>query len=96
MKKYKHKQSTGQCIVFSEHINMVIDQQIKPRLSSFATDVKLIGITEDGTVKVNINKGVGCLFAIQQDVLEKIVVSTIKSNIPEIKRVTFIKQETVR
>jgi len=73
----------------TEQVKEVIEQEIRPRLSTFALEVELLGIDDDGMVTIYIKKGVERLFDISQEVLEKIVITAIQDRVSEIVKVVF-------
>jgi Fe-S cluster biogenesis protein NfuA len=69
-----------------EKVKKVLSNDIKPYLKSHGGDVKLLSVSEDGTVKVKLTGACGgCPMA--QMTLKGFVEKALKAKIPEIKKV---------
>lgn len=69
-----------------EKVKKVLSNDIKPYLKSHGGDVKLLSVSEDGTVKVKLTGACGgCPMA--QMTLKGFVEKALKTKIPEIKKV---------
>jgi Fe-S cluster biogenesis protein NfuA len=69
-----------------EKVKKVLSTDIKPYLKSHGGDVKLISISDNGTVKVKLTGACGgCPMA--QMTLKGFVEKALKAKIPEIKKI---------
>lgn len=73
-----------------ERIRTVLTEKIRPSLNADGGDVELIEITEDGVVRLKLTGAcVGCPFS--QMTVAFGVEKTLKTEIPEIKRVEAVE-----
>ena len=69
-----------------EKVKRVLDRDIKPYLKSHGGDVKLISVSDDGTVKLRLTGACGgCPMA--QMTLKGFVEKALKAKMPEIKKI---------
>ena len=69
-----------------EKVKKVLANDIKPYLKSHGGDVKLLSVSDDGTVKLKLTGACGgCPMA--QMTLKGFVEKALKAKIPEVKRV---------
>ena len=69
-----------------EEIEKVLDEDVRPMLTTHGGDVELIEVTDEGIVKVRLTGGcAGCPMA--QMTLVDVVESAIKSKLPQVKKV---------
>jgi Fe-S cluster biogenesis protein NfuA len=69
-----------------EKVKKVLDKDIKPYIKSHGGDVKLISVSDNGTVKVRLTGACGgCPMA--QMTLKGFVEKALKAKIPEVKKV---------
>lgn len=69
-----------------EKVKKVLANDIKPYLKSHGGDVKLLSVSDDGTVKLKLTGAcVGCPMA--QMTLKGFVEKALKAKIPEVKKV---------
>jgi len=70
-------------------IEKVLEEEVKPMLSTHGGDVELIEVTEDGVVKVRLTGAcAGCPAA--QITLTGMVEDAIKSKVPQVKKVEAV------
>lgn len=69
-----------------EKVKKVLDNDIKPYLKSHGGDVKLLSVSDDGTVKLQLTGACGgCPMA--QMTLKGFVEKALKAKVPEVKKV---------
>lgn len=72
--------------ILEEKVKKVLTNDIKPYLKSHGGDVKLLSVSDDGTVKIKLTGACGgCPMA--QMTLKGFVEKALKAKIPEIKKV---------
>lgn len=72
----------------NEKILKVIDEKVRPYLSSHNGDIQVLGV-KDGVVKIKLlGKCSGCISA--KYTVQDVVETSLKSEIPEIKKVELI------
>ncbi len=74
-----------------DETNAIIEQILKPKLLALGRDIQLLQVNSDGVIKISI--GGGCSTCPTADsLIEKMVVSNLQENIPNIKRVEISLQ----
>jgi Fe-S cluster biogenesis protein NfuA len=69
-----------------EQVEKVLNEDVRPLLSSHGGGIDLIEVTADGTVKVRLTGGCcGCPSA--RATLTQVVESALKSKLPQVKKV---------
>jgi Fe-S cluster biogenesis protein NfuA len=72
-----------------ERVEKVLSEEVRPLLASHGGDVQLVEVTEDNVVKVRLSGACqGCPMA--QMTLTNLVEETLKSKIPQIKKVEAV------
>jgi Fe-S cluster biogenesis protein NfuA len=74
--------------MLKEKVKEVLDK-VRPALQADGGDVELIDVTEDGIVKVRL-KGACAGCPMSQMTLKQGIESTLKQEIPEVKRVVSV------
>ncbi len=79
-------------MIDKEKIKEVLTDQIKPSLQSHGGDCELVEITDDGTVKLELQGACrGCPMA--QMTIKQGVEETLKEAVPEVKEVVSVEPE---
>ena len=72
-----------------DEIEKVLNEEVRPMLSMHGGGVKLVEVTDDGTVKVKLTGGCcGCPSA--QATITQVVESALKSKVPQVKKVEAV------
>jgi Fe-S cluster biogenesis protein NfuA len=72
-----------------ERIERVLEEEVRPILAMHGGNVELIGVTDEGVVKVRLTGGCAGCPAAQMTVVD-VVEKTIKSKVPEVKKVEAV------
>ena len=72
-----------------ERIEKVLEEEVRPILAMHGGNVELIGVTDEGVVKVKLTGGCAGCPAAQMTVVD-VVEKTIKSKVPEVKKVEAV------
>ena len=72
-----------------ERIEKVLEEEVRPKLAMHGGNVELIGVTDEGVVKVRLTGGCAGCPAAQMTVVD-VVEKTIKSKVPEVKKVEAV------
>ncbi len=76
-------------IELQERIKKVIEEEVKPALQMDGGDIELVGVDEDGTVKVKLLGACGsCPFSMMT--LKMGVEQSLKNLVPEVKQVVAV------
>ncbi|MDI6794455.1 MAG: NifU family protein [bacterium] len=71
-----------------EKVSKALDD-IRPHLQADGGDVELVGVEEDGTVKVRLTGACGCC-PMSQMTLKAGIENALKQQIPEVKKVVSV------
>ncbi len=76
-------------IELQERVKKVIEEEVKPALQMDGGDIELVGVDEDGTVKVKLLGACGsCPFSMMT--LKMGVEQSLKNLVPEVKQVVAV------
>lgn len=76
-------------VEMQERVRKIIEEEVKPALQMDGGDIELVGVDEDGTVKVKLLGACGsCPFSMMT--LKMGVEQSLKNLVPEVKQVVAV------